>query len=244
MEYYAYKPRLKWWIMEVFKLGVICLAVAKILYDRIWMSLGIVPMALVILKGDIRMYKIKTKEMLNVQFGQVLTLVSGNLNAGYSLEQGIKKAYQDISHSDDFDLMRRELALVVNGINLNKSPEELLLEFGDRCQLESVVELAGLISIAKRCGGNLNQLIAKANKNLKDRKMVEKEIETMISAKKLEGYIMLFMPFAIVLYMRFTNSAYISTLYDSLVGNIVTTVALVVVMVCGYFIKRITKIEV
>lgn len=244
MEYYAYRPGTSWWIMEILKLAVVCLLVAKLFYDRLWVAVALIPLGLLILRSDLKSYKRKVKERLSGQFAQLITLLSGSLNAGYSLEQGIRRAYEDMSSGGDFDLIKAELALMVNGLNLNKSPEELLLELGDRCQVESIIELAGLISTAKHYGGNMNQLIGKANKNYKDKLLVEKEIDTVISAKRLEGCIMLVMPFAIMLYMRFTNGAYVYMLYDTMIGNVVATVSLVVILGCGYFIKRITEIEV
>ncbi len=244
MEYYAYKPTLLWWVLEVLKISLICIVVAELFYDRLWVAGVLLPVGLLIIRNDKKAYKKRVMDKLKSEFSQLITLLSGSLNAGYSLEQGLKKAYEDMAGDQDFQLIERELALIINGLNLNKDPEQLLLEMGDRCQVENVTELAGLIATAKHYGGNMNMLIGKAKKNMKDKLMVEREIETLISAKRLEGNIMLCMPFVIVLYMRFTNGSYIHMLYDSVAGNVVATVALLVVLVCGEIIKAITRIEV
>ncbi len=244
MEYYAYRPGTKWWLCEVMKIILICIVVAELFYDRLWVAVVLLPAGILLIRNDLKTYKKRVKSKIKLEFGQLITLLSGSLNAGYSLEQGLRSAYEDMSGQEDFKLLERELVLIVNGLNLNKDPEKLLLEMGERCQVEDVIELAGLISTAKRYGGNMNLLIGKAKKNMKDKLLVEGEIDTLISAKRLEGNIMLFMPFVIVLYMRFTNGSYIHTLYDSIVGNVVATVALIVVLVCGEIIKGITRIEV
>ena len=100
------------------------------------------------------------------------------------------------------------------------------------------------MATAKKYGGNINTLINKTKKKLNHKLMVEKEIETMIAAKKLEGHIMLLMPFGIVFYMRVTNGDYIDLLYENTMGVVVVTVALLVVLVCGLLINKITRIEV
>ena len=74
--------------------------------------------------------------------------------------------------------------------------------------------------------------------------MVEEEIETVISAKKLEGKIMLLMPFLIVLYMKLTNKGYMNVIYESTLGNAVMIVSLIIVLAAGMVIDKTVKIEV
>lgn len=243
-EYYAYKPSKGWCIRELVKVGLLCALVAVLLYDRVIVAIFLVPFGVVLWKNDRKVYKRKVQDRLRGEFKEFIILLSGSLNAGYSLEQAIKKSYKDMSCAEEFSLMPKELALIINGLNLNRNLDELLEDMGDRCQEERIKEFARLVSTAKAFGGNINTLIDKTKKNLNDKLMVEKEIETLVAAKKLEGYIMLVMPFAIIAYMRVTNGEYISLLYETVVGNVVVTISLVMVLVCGMIIKKIMEIEV
>ncbi len=243
MEFYGYKPSRFWWGRELLKLFFIALTVAWLFYDKLFVAVLLLPLGIFILRTDRSKYIFQVKGRLRVEFKEFIIHLSGSLNAGYSLEQGIKRAYDDMSQ-EEFLYLSKELALIVNGLGLNRDVEKLLMDMGTRCQEDIIMEFARLVATAKQYGGNINSLINKTKTKLNDKLMVEKEIDTMIAAKRLEGYIMLLMPFGIVLYMRITNGTYISLLYESVVGTVVVTLALLVILVCGLIINKITKIEV
>lgn len=243
MEFYGYKPDGFWWGRELLKLSFIALIVAWLFYDKLLVAVLLLPLGIFILRADKRKYIFQIKGRLRAEFKEFIIHLSGSLNAGYSLEQGIKRAYDDMSQ-EEFLYLPKELAIIINGLGLNRDLEKLLMDMGTRCQEDTIMEFARLVSTAKKYGGNINSLINKTKKKLNDKLMVEKEIDTMIAAKRLEGYIMLLMPFGIVLYMRITNGTYISLLYESVAGTVVVTLALLVILVCGLIINKITKIEV
>lgn len=244
MKYYGYKPSRLWFGKEVLKLFLMAAAVAWLFYDRLFVTVLLLPLGIFIWRMDRKKFVLQVKDKLRMEFKEFIIILSGSLNAGYSLEQGIKKAYIDMSHEDKFKYIPKELAIIINGLGMNRDVEELLMDMGSRCEEETIVEFARLVSTAKKYGGNINTLINKTNKKLNDKLMVEKEIATMIAAKRLEGYIMLLMPFGIVLYMRITNGEYISLLYEGAIGMVVVTLALLVVIICGLIIDKITRIEV
>ncbi len=243
MEYYAYRPDKGWCIREIVKISLVCVTVALLFYDRVWVAPLLFPLGIYLWRVDRRSFKKQVQDRLRLEFKEFIILVSGSLNAGYSLEQAIRRAYEDMP-GEEFSLMPKELALVINGLNLNRDVDALLMDMGTRCQEERILEFAGLVATAKRYGGNINTLINKTKKKLNDKLMVEKEIDTLVAAKRLEGNIMLLMPFGIILYMRLTNGSYIELLYSSSMGNVVVTFALIMVVISGFIIKKITEIEV
>ena len=244
MEYYGYKPGRLWCGRELIKLSLMAVAVAWLFYDRLFVAVLLIPLGMFIWRADKKKFVLQVKNKLRAEFKEFIIILSGNLNAGYSLEQGIKKAYEDMSHEEEFKYIPKELAIIINGLGLNKDVENLLMDMGTRCEEETIIEFARLVSTAKKYGGNINLLISKTKKKLNDKLMVEKEIDTMIAAKRLEGYIMLLMPFGIMLYMRLTNGEYISLIYEGAIGIVVVTLALFVVLISGLIINKITKIEV
>lgn len=244
MEYYAYKPNRRWCVVEFIKVSVMCLAIAWTFYDRFWLGPFMFPLGIIIWKKDEKIYKDNIREIIRREFKEFITLLSGSLNAGYSLEQAIRKSHQDMTIDKSFKYIHKEVGLVINGLNLNKDVEELILHMGERCQEYSVMEFAKLVTVAKKYGGNINHLIHKTQSKLNDKFVVDKEIDTIVSAKRMEGNIMLLMPFFIMVYMRLTNGEYIGQMYNSTMGGVVLTVALVLIALCGMVIDRITKIEV
>ena len=244
MEYYAYKPGKLWCLREILKVLVICIVVAMLFYNKILVAPFLFPIGCVFWRLDAKAYKKSMKNRLRNEFKEFIIILSGSLNAGYSLEQAIRVSCVEINKDSDFKIIPREIGLIVNGLNLNKDLEDMLLDMGKRCEEAMIMEFASLVATAKKYGGNIAVLINKTKAKLNDKVLVEREIETMIAAKKLEGKIMLFMPFGIMAYMQCTNGEYIELIYKSMVGNVVMTIALMVILVCGMITSKITEIEV
>ena len=73
---------------------------------------------------------------------------------------------------------------------------------------------------------------------------VDKEIQLMISAKKMEQKIMNFVPFLIIFYIGTTSRGFFDVLYHNLIGIAVMTVCLGFYGVAYLLSKRIVEIEV
>lgn len=73
--------------------------------------------------------------------------------------------------------------------------------------------------------------------------MLETEIDTLVAAKRLEGHIMLAVPFFILVYLRVLNPDYVQPLYTA-GGSIVMTICMVVISVAAVWIEKIVRIEV
>ena len=171
-------------------------------------------------------------------------MLSGNLEAGYSLENAIEKTYRMLEDTRKmFPIMCKELFRIVNGMACGQSVDVLFLDFGSRTGISEILDFAKLLQFSKHFGGNLNRVIRQTASNFADTAMVELEIDTLISAKKLEGHIMLAVPLFILLYLRVINPEYISGLY-SMGGHVVMTICLIVLGVAAVWIEKIIRIEV
>ncbi len=240
MNYNMYKPDMSWIIMEILKIGVLSVVVGITFYDSVFGMLVCAPIWLYLWKYDLVKYKNNCQKILREEFKDTILQVSGNLNAGYSLENAFLQVIGD-KNSSDSKYMSVELKRLAVGLSCNRRIEDMLMELGERCQLEEIKEIAGLIVIAKAYGGNIIHLIRQAAANLAERQSVELEINTMIAAKKLEGNIMVFMPFFIIIFMRVTNPSYMTVLYVGVLGRILMTVCLVLVAVAWIIANKIME---
>ena len=73
---------------------------------------------------------------------------------------------------------------------------------------------------------------------------VEKEIQVLLSAKRLEQNIMSVVPFAIICYVSAASGGYFEPLYTTSAGRIVMTVCLVVYAAAYILGRKITLIQV
>ena len=73
---------------------------------------------------------------------------------------------------------------------------------------------------------------------------VEREVDTVIAGKKLEGKIMSVMPFFILAYLNLASGEFIDPLYGNLAGVLVMSAALLVFVGAMAINRRISDIRV
>ncbi len=240
-----YRPDKRWMIFELFKLGGCITVIALLFFDSLVWIPAAVPFGIMLWRMDRRRYAAGRKKRLREEFKDMIILLSGNLNAGYSLENSFVRTVDEMRKQYGADsMMGQELQGILHGIQCNCKLETLLTDFGRRSGIDEVLDCANLIAATKNHGGDMIQVIRRMSKVMSGQYMAETEIETTIAAKKLEGKIMLAMPFIIVLYMRFTNAGYMEVLYQTGAGRLVMTAGLMLVCFACLMVERITKIEV
>lgn len=245
MNYKIYKPSKKWIVCEFFKICCLALAIGYIFFESFLWASFLLPLGVFLWKKDTDSYIDKRKQILTKEFREMIVSLSGNLNVGYSLEMAFSITYNDMKKSGvRYKYILEELKIILNGIECNRKVEDLLLDFGKRSDVRDILDFARLIVSTKVYGGNIVSVIRQTASNISEKYMVEEEINTIIASKKLEGRIMLVMPFAIIIYMRFTNPGYMDIMYHTSLGNIVMCISLLFIIFSGLLINKIIKIEV
>lgn len=168
----------------------------------------------------------KSRELL-VQFKECLLAVAASMRAGYAVENAFTDSMADLrTMFGEGCAMEQQLKLLRQGLGNNVPLEALLAEMGQRSGLEEMQEFAEVFAIAKRNGGNLPVMIDAACGSISRRLAVEEEMETLLSARKLEQRVMNVMPFMIVWYVEVSNPGYFDMLYGNLTGMALMTVCL------------------
>lgn len=232
-------------VAEIVKLIGFCVFAAYIFYDSFLGVVAFLPVCIALYVFDRHTYICSQKRRVRQEFKDVITFLSGNLNAGYSLENGFSRAAADMGklYSGGF-LLERDIRQILYGISCNIGIEELLIRLADRTDIAEIRDCAEFIGITKRHGGDTVAVIKQISSHMSEQLMTEREIDATIAAKRLEGRIMLVMPFAIIAYMRLTNPGYMDMLYNTLAGRSIMTGAVLFIFLSGGLIYRITEIEV
>lgn len=245
MDYRNYRPDKAWIVRELIKIVFMSLVVGYLFFKSIVSVFFIIPLGYLVWKRDIKNSCEERKKILAKEFKEMLTLLSGNLNAGYSLERAFCKTYQDlIKCGINYQYIVDEIKLLLHGLEYNKRVEELIEDMAFRSGVEDIKDFSELITVTKVYGGNMVSVIRQTVNNLSGKYMIEDEIETITAAKKLEGKIMVLMPFLIILYMNLTNKGYMNVIYYTLIGKTVMAVGLLLIIFSAMVIDKIVRIEV
>lgn len=197
---------------------------------------------------DIRTKQIieKRKQNLTTQFKDMLYAVASSLSAGRSIESALKEALNDmriIYPDNDTDIMK-ELEYIVRGIEMNEPVEKMLMQFAERSHIEDVENFTDIFTTCKRTGGDLVQVIKSTSQTIGDKIEIKQEIETLISGKKFEFRILLIMPVALILLLSMTTADYMQPVFDTVIGNVVMTVAIILFGIAYFIGKKIMDINV
>ncbi len=187
----------------------------------------------------------KRKHRLLLEFRDALGILTSFLSAGYSIENAFSASVPELRHLfGEKSLVLPEFLLIVRGLQLNKTVEELLLNFAERSGLDDIGNFAEVFIVAKKSGGELTKIIQHTSDVIRDKLTITEDILTMNAAKRYEQRIMNLVPFLIILYMNFSSPDFFHILYDSILGRIVMTVCLAVYCFAVRLADRIMNIEV
>jgi len=188
-------------------------------YRSIW---ALPPMSLVgwfYLRRSRRHRRRRKNRQLLIQFKECIQAVAASMRAGYAVENAFLDSAADIrSMFGEGCAMEGELKQLRQGLGNNVPLEALLTEMGQRSGLEEMREFAEVFAIAKRNGGSIPVMIDAASSSISRRLAVEEEMETLLSARKLEQRVMNAMPFLIVWYVEVSNPGYFDMLYGNPAG--------------------------
>lgn len=187
----------------------------------------------------------KERKETSIQFKDAILAVSANQKAGYSVENSFRQSYEDMKMLYGKDsIICREWHTMLGGMGNNIILEAMMYDFGKRSGVVEIKEFAQVFATAKRNGGNLTEVIERSVSVIEEKVETEKEIQVLISARKLEQKIMDVVPFGILLYISFTSKGFFDVLYHNPMGIFIMTACLAVYGMAVFLSKKIANIEV
>lgn len=179
-----------------------------------------------------------------MQFREGILSLSAALNAGYSIENAFTEALKDMHfiYGEEAYIIK-EFSYIIYQIQMNQTVENVLEDFAYRSQIEEIYNFSQLFITVKRTGGDIVKIISRTGKTLSDKIEIEREIKTLLTAKKFESKIMCVIPFGIILYMWICSPGFLDSMYHNIVGNVVMTIVLVVYAVAYFLAEKIMDIK-
>ena len=186
----------------------------------------------------------KKKNVLKIQFRDLLDSVSTSLSSGQNVTGAFISAYDDLQlmYGEDESIIK-ELKVIIDGINNNFEIEKLLMNLGERSGVDDIQSFANVFETAYRKGGNIKDIIKNTQQIIADKMEIESEIETMVAANQMEQKIMMIMPIMIVGMLKMLGEDFAEN-FVTPTGLVATTIG-VIAFVTAYFVgKKILDIKV
>ena len=181
----------------------------------------------------------RRQEKFHNQLLDVLILIKGAVQAGYSLMQSLDLAVKEVPApaSEEFGRVLREVKF---GISL----EGALFNLGKRMQSDDLQIVVTAIVINSQVGGNLSTVLDATISTIRDRMHLFGEIRSLTSYARYVGNFLSVMPFITGFAIFMMTPDYFETVKTSLITQIILVVALLGVIIGNVWIRKIVQIKV
>ena len=174
-----------------------------------------------------------------------MVILAASLSAGYAMENAMAVSLEELKLLYGPDgLIVQEFSGMVQQIRTNRNVEQVLLEFAGRSGLEDVQNLAEVLGIGKRTGGDLGSIMRHTAEVIRDKMQVKEEIMTLTASRQFEQKIMNMIPFFIVFYVEGTSPGFFDQMYRTGMGRGLMTLCLGLYLTAFWLSERILEIEV
>jgi tight adherence protein B len=229
MDYRVYRLTGKEIAVVILKSAGITAAVALLFYESVWACILFPAVLLVLWKRGIREGKEKRFRSLSEQFLDAMRAVSAALLGGYSIENALREAQNEIAVlQGENSAMYLELAEINHSVSLCVPIERLFAEFGERSGVEDISAFAEVFAFAKRSGGDLVRMIEKTTEHMRVKQETEEEIAVAVASRKMEQKVMNVVPLFILAYLKVSSDGYLDVMYGNAFGALVMTGCLLV----------------
>ena len=243
-DYSKYYFSRKEWLVCFVLAGAGAGGIAWLFYRSVY-ALLLFPICLEITKRQLRGYlkKKREQEMLR-QFQEMLQMIAGLLKAGYSMENAFREGERDFCGLYGKEcVMAQELIVINHQLRMNVPIEKLLEDLAERSGIEEIESFSQVFGFAKRGGGDIVNIFRDSTERIAEQAEVQREIETVISGKKLEQKIMALVPCGILIYIGVGMPEFLAPLYGNLTGAVIMSLCLAVYGTACLMAQKIVEIQ-
>lgn len=182
---------------------------------------------------------------LQREFKDAMAILYSSTAAGSTLEKAFFDAARDMRTSGErYPLLLPEFERIQVGLHRNKSMENVLTDFAERCRNEDISNFVQILVIARKSGGALSEIIRQTVETMTLRMEMNAEIENLLAGKRGELKIMMLVPAGILLYMNLGSEDYMQVLYTTLIGRCSMIAAMMVYFMAVLAGRRILDIHI
>jgi tight adherence protein B len=177
------------------------------------------------------------RRKIDNQLADMIAMLANALRAGFSIQQAVASV-ADANREPISGEMRRVVRESALGIEL----EIALQHLNERLQSKDFDMMMTAISIHRRVGGNLADVLDKISAVIRERVKIAGEVRVLTAQARASGYIITGLPFAVGGILSLISPGYEVPLFQSPIGWALIAVGLVMIGIGYAIILKITDI--
>lgn len=172
------------------------------------------------------------------QMGDLLQLLSGGLRAGHSILRAIDAAAAE-ADAPTSEEMRR----VITETSLGKDLLESLMDTAHRMESEDFRWIAQAIQINREVGGDLAEVLDQVSATIRERSEIKGQIKALSAEGKFSAYILMVLPFGMMLLLNVVNPRYIGALFVEPLGWVMIGVSIILMIIGALWLRKIIDLK-
>ena len=187
----------------------------------------------------LRRKKRKRMYRFEEQLPEGLELIGRSLKAGHAFSAGL-----DLAAKEFGDPLGTEFKICIDEINFGVSVQDALRNLAERVECGDLKFFVVAVILQRETGGNLSEIIESIAHLIRERFKLQDKIRVLSAEGRLSMYVLSGLPFVMVLYIAVVNPTYIGVLMTHLAGKIMIGLAVFLMVMGIYVMKRMIDIEV
>lgn len=173
------------------------------------------------------------------QLGDAINLIVNSLRAGYSVPIAMETVANDMPPP-----ISEEFRRVVIETGLGISLEAALGNMLRRVHSPDLDLLITAINVQNEVGGTLADILDTISFTIRERVRVQGEIKTLTAQGEITGYVLGGLPFALTVILYLLNREYMTRMFTTPCGWIMTGVAVTIVTIGFIVMRKVVKIDI
>jgi tight adherence protein B len=216
--------------------GLLLAVIGGALLGPIWIVLGIVPP--VALNLFVRSKARSVRNEFSEQLPENLDVLASALRAGHSLAGAMGVVADEAPEPS-----KREFTRVVTDEQLGIPLDEALEVTAQRMQSTDMDQVAVLALVQREAGGNTAEVLDQVTANIRARMDIRRLVKVLTAQGKFSSWVIAFVPVGILIFLLLVNPSHLDPLIHETVGQFASVMAVLMMMLGFYVIRRIITIE-
>ena len=172
------------------------------------------------------------------QLPNVLQLVVGSIQTGFSLSQAL-----DAVVRDEEQPAAAEFSRALGEARLGGDLADALDGVAERMGSADLRWVVMAIRIQREVGGNLAEVLRNTIGTMRERAFLRRQVRSLSAEGRLSAYILVALPIVIGAWLLFSSGSYMRPLYTTGIGLIMLTVAVLLVIVGALWMRVLIRVK-
>ncbi len=173
------------------------------------------------------------------QLPDLLQLIASTLQAGFSLPQALDAVVREENQPAAGEFSRA-LAEARIGADLDTALEAI----ANRMDSDDLRWTVMAIRIQQGVGGNLAEVLLTIAETIRERAYLRRQVRALSAEGRLSAYILVALPLVVATWLFVSSATYMRPLYTTTMGEFMLVLAVILLLVGTFWMRRVIKVEI